>query len=64
MTLSDAKDSISCLAVIDAEIYAGSTDGRVRVYDVRMGRTSVDVIGSKSIYTSLHFTPAPRTDVH
>ena len=47
MTLSDAKDSISCLAVVDAEIFIGSVDGRVRVYDIRMGNASVDVIGSK-----------------
>lgn len=50
MTLSEAKDSISSIAVIDAEIYAGCVDGRVRVYDIRMGRTSVDVIGCKFNY--------------
>jgi mitogen-activated protein kinase organizer 1 len=50
MTLADAKDSISCLAVLDAEIFVGSVDGRVRLYDIRMGRLSVDVIGRKKLY--------------
>ena len=47
MTLSDAKDSISCLEIEGAELFVGSVDGRVRVYDIRMGRFSVDVIGRK-----------------
>jgi mitogen-activated protein kinase organizer 1 len=47
MSLSEAKDSISCIEIVDAEIFAGCVDGRVRVYDMRMGRVSVDVIGRK-----------------
>jgi mitogen-activated protein kinase organizer 1 len=57
MTLSDAKDSISCLAVADAEIFVGSVDGRVRIYDIRMGRLSVDVIGRMSSMGLKHITP-------
>ncbi|KAE8443664.1 hypothetical protein EG329_001522 [Mollisiaceae sp. DMI_Dod_QoI] len=46
MTLDDARDSVSCVLVGEAEIWAGSTDGRVRAYDLRMGRVETDVIGS------------------
>ncbi|KAI4937626.1 hypothetical protein J4E85_000061 [Alternaria conjuncta] len=45
MTLSDAKDSISDVAVHDADIIAASVDGRVRSYDIRMGTCQVDVVG-------------------
>ncbi|CAO2647417.1 Nn.00g083390.m01.CDS01 [Neocucurbitaria sp. VM-36] len=45
MTLDDAKDSITDVAVYDAEILASSVDGRVRSYDLRMGMCQVDVIG-------------------
>lgn len=45
MMLTEAKDSISSLAVVGAEVFVGSIDGRVRVYDLRMGRVFVDVIG-------------------
>lgn len=41
--LEEAKDGISALVVRDAEIIAGSVDGRLRSYDVRMGRVVVDV---------------------
>jgi len=58
MTLGDAKDSVSCIAVFEAEIYAGSVDGRIRIYDIRMGSVSIDVIGSS--VTSI--TPTRRND--
>jgi mitogen-activated protein kinase organizer 1 len=45
MTLDDAKDSISDIAISDADIVAVSVDGRVRSYDLRMGMCQVDVIG-------------------
>jgi mitogen-activated protein kinase organizer 1 len=45
MTLSDAKDSISDVAIHDADILAASVDGRVRNYDLRMGMCQVDVVG-------------------
>jgi mitogen-activated protein kinase organizer 1 len=47
MTLSEAKDSISCIAVAGPEIFVGSVDGRVRVYDIRLGKITIDVIGGK-----------------
>jgi len=45
MTLDDAKDSITDVAVHDAEILATSVDGRVRSYDLRTGMCEADVIG-------------------
>ncbi|KAH9882308.1 hypothetical protein J1614_000544 [Plenodomus biglobosus] len=45
MTLSDAKDAVTDVAVHDSDIVAASVDGRVRCYDVRVGRCDVDVIG-------------------
>ncbi|KAF2800407.1 WD40 repeat-like protein [Melanomma pulvis-pyrius CBS 109.77] len=45
MTLDEAKDSITDVAIFDAEILAASVDGRVRSYDLRMGVCSVDVVG-------------------
>ncbi|MCJ1394881.1 hypothetical protein MMC18_007761 [Xylographa bjoerkii] len=43
--LEDARDSVSSVAVAGWEIVAGSVDGRVRLYDVRMGVVHVDVVG-------------------
>ena len=45
MTLADAKDSVSDIAIHDANILAASVDGRLRSYDLRTGMCSVDVIG-------------------
>ncbi len=45
MTLDDAKDSITDIAIHDAEIVSSSVDGRVRSYDLRMGMCQVDVVG-------------------
>ncbi|KAL1602072.1 hypothetical protein SLS59_005240 [Nothophoma quercina] len=45
MTLDDAKDSITDVAIHDAEILASSVDGRVRSYDLRTGMCQADVIG-------------------
>ncbi|KAF2871175.1 WD40-repeat-containing domain protein [Massariosphaeria phaeospora] len=45
MTLDDAKDSVTDVAVFDCEILCASVDGRVRSYDIRMGGCEVDVIG-------------------
>jgi WD40 repeat protein len=45
MVLEEAKDGISSLVAQEgaSEIIAGSVDGRVRSYDLRMGRVTVDV---------------------
>ncbi|OTB05746.1 hypothetical protein M426DRAFT_10195 [Hypoxylon sp. CI-4A] len=43
--LSEARDSITAVAVRGSEIVSASVDGRVRTYDVRMGRCVTDVLG-------------------
>ncbi len=46
MVLEEAKDGISALAVPGNgyEVVSGSVDGRVRSYDIRMGRVTVDTM--------------------
>ncbi|KAL4890152.1 WD domain protein [Aspergillus ambiguus] len=46
-TLPEATDTVSALHVHMStySIASGSYDGRVRIYDLRMGRTTVDVLG-------------------
>lgn len=44
--LAEARDAVTSLAVRGADIVAGSVDGRVRAYDVRMGRVATDVVGA------------------
>jgi len=46
LTLSEAKDSVSSLAVAGHDVFAGSIDGRVRMYDIRMGEVYIDLIGA------------------
>lgn len=56
MVLEEARDSVSCVWVNNGgyEILTGSVDGRVRCYDLRMGRLETDVIGAS--VTSLQGT--------
>lgn len=49
MTFGEAKDAVSSVAVRGAEIYAGSVDGRVRVYDLRSGEVDVDVVSPSGV---------------
>lgn len=56
--LDDARDAISAVVVRGAEIVAGSVDGRVRSYDVRMGRVTTDVMATS--VTSLCLTQDGR----
>jgi mitogen-activated protein kinase organizer 1 len=44
-TLEEAGDSVSSIDVAGHEIVVGSVDGKVRNYDIRMGRCFVDIIG-------------------
>jgi len=46
MTFEDAKDGLSSVSVPENkyELVTGSVDGRVRSYDVRMGRVTTDVM--------------------
>ena len=49
--LEEARDSVSSLHVTEHEIVTGSVDGRMRIYDLRMGMMFVDVIGRKDLLT-------------
>lgn len=55
MTLGDARDAVSSISVRGVEVFAGSVDGRVRVYDLRSGEVDVDVLATSGV-TSV--TPA------
>ncbi len=52
--LEEARDSVSGVCVVGHEIVTGSVDGRMRVYDLRMGMVFVDVIGRMFPCTPLH----------
>ncbi|KAI9827702.1 MAG: hypothetical protein M1819_006903 [Sarea resinae] len=54
MKLDEARDAVGALEVRGAEILAGSTDGRVRAYDLRMGVVRTDCLGAP--VTSLQTT--------
>ncbi|KAK5111354.1 hypothetical protein LTR62_005194 [Meristemomyces frigidus] len=45
MSLGEARDSVSCVAVRGHEVFAGSVDGKVRVYDLGSGFVETDVLG-------------------
>ncbi|KAJ9617083.1 hypothetical protein H2200_000804 [Cladophialophora chaetospira] len=59
MVLEEAKDGVSSLVVSGCEIIAGSVDGRVRSYDIRTGKVTVDVMPGS--VTSLDFSRDGRT---
>ena len=44
----DSKDSVSSLHVLGHEIVTGSVDGKLRLYDLRMGMMYADTIGCKN----------------
>lgn len=44
MVLGEARDGVSVVRCRGVEIVVGSVDGRVRGYDVRVGRVVVDVL--------------------
>ncbi|KAH6987401.1 WD40-repeat-containing domain protein [Ilyonectria sp. MPI-CAGE-AT-0026] len=52
--LTEARDAVTSLAVRGPEVIVGSVDGRVRSYDIRMGRCTTDVIGAS--VTSVNLT--------
>lgn len=43
--LEDAKDTIGSIRIRDAEIFVGSLDGTVRIYDLRNGKMIEDSLG-------------------
>ncbi|KAL8968098.1 MAG: hypothetical protein Q9197_005059 [Variospora fuerteventurae] len=50
--LDDSKDSVSSLHVLGHEVVTGSVDGRMRLYDLRMGMMYADIIGRKLLMSS------------
>ena len=46
VTLNEARDGVSAVAVLGHEVWAGSTDGRVRVYDLGSGNVDTDVLSA------------------
>lgn len=56
--LAEARDAVTSLVVRGPEVVAGSVDGRVRSYDIRMGRCVTDVLGAS--VTSLDMTKDGR----
>ncbi len=59
MAFEEAKDGVSALVVSGAEVISGSVDGRVRSYDLRTGRVTVDVMPGS--VTSLDLSRDGRT---
>ncbi|KIV86444.1 hypothetical protein PV11_02056 [Exophiala sideris] len=61
MVLEEAKDGISDIAIPGNgyEIVSGSVDGRIRSYDIRMGRVTLDVMPGP--VTSLDLSRDART---
>lgn len=59
--LEEARDSVSTLHVVGHEICTGSVDGRVRLYDLRMGMVYVDVVGREHddirLFSSIRHSP-------
>lgn len=58
MTLSEAGDAVSSVCVRGGEIFAGSVDGRVRVYGLGMGSVETDVVAPGKGCTSVSVTKA------
>ena len=54
--LEESKDSVSSLHVVGHEMVTGSVDGKMRLYDLRMGMVYVDLVGR--MY-ALHGTRPP-----
>lgn len=51
--LDEARDAVTAVVVRGPEVITGSVDGRVRSYDVRMGRCTTDVLGASVTSLSL-----------
>jgi len=51
--LTGFQDSVTSVAVADAQIVGGSVDGSVRTFDLRRGECAVDSLGSSSAVSSV-----------
>ena len=58
--LEEARDSVSSLHVLGHEIVTGSVDGKMRVYDLRMGMIYVDTIGRMFFLAVKYYTADRR----
>ncbi|KAI5365553.1 putative WD40/YVTN repeat-like-containing domain superfamily [Septoria linicola] len=58
MSFGEAKDSISSVAVCNNEIFVGSVDGCVRVYDLSMGCVDTDYVAPGKGVTNVTPTKA------
>ncbi|OZJ06268.1 hypothetical protein BZG36_00821 [Bifiguratus adelaidae] len=52
--LEEAKDSVMSLQLVGTDLVTGSADGKVRMYDIRMGKVVQDTIGHPA--TSVRFS--------
>ncbi|XJO72166.1 hypothetical protein BDV3_003321 [Batrachochytrium dendrobatidis] len=43
--LDGSKDSVEAVQILDTEILVGCVDGRLKIYDVRTGRVTIDAVG-------------------
>lgn len=61
-TLKDATSSITSLSIPpdSVQIIAGSMDGHVRAYDIRMGQMTEDLVGCKSYSSFVEVAVADR----
>lgn len=48
-TLDEAKDSVMDVEILGTDIVTGCVDGRIRNYDMRMGRCVVDYVSTKGV---------------
>jgi len=52
--MNDAKDCISSIRVSDHEILSASFDGKVRIYDIRVGELCSDYMGGRYIHNRIY----------
>jgi len=57
MQFGEAKDSVASVCVGDGFVVAGSVDGKLRRYDLRMGLIVQDIIGR--MFIVLFSSPPP-----
>lgn len=51
--LSEAKDSVSSISLTPTEIIAGSVDGCIRIYDIRVGKLTSDSLQQPIAFVTL-----------
>ena len=51
--LTDFQDSVTSVACSGSEIFAGSVDGNLRTYDLRIGQLATDLVGDPITWINL-----------